>query len=189
MKPPEFVWMMKSKVARMMLECGPSYPVSCRRPWGVRVYVQITLQRNTNGYFFFFWFFWSIQQDEQRQQKSSKVKRLPWLLLRCWYQTLVCDTDPRCLCSSDPCSQWSTNVTPSTDWKLKEEAAIRHVWNLTLYNVEERQSPLWLLLQSGSGVRWKCVRCVRCSAPPTLTPRSVCSREEDLRVKLKFQAT
>lgn len=56
---------MKSEVAGMMLECGPSYPVSCGRPWGVRVYIQITLQRSTNGFFF-----WSFQHDRQRQQKA-----------------------------------------------------------------------------------------------------------------------
>lgn len=180
-KSPLFLQRMKSKVVRIMLECGPSYPVSCRRSWGVRVYVQIALQRNTNGY-------WNIQNDKQRQQEVLKVEHSPWLLLRCWYQPLVCDTDPRCLCSSGPWSQWSAYFTLSTDWNLKGRLQ-RDVWSLTLYNVGERQSPLWQLLQLGSGVRWKCVRCVRCSAPPTLTLRSVCSREERLSVKLKYQNT
>lgn len=107
-----FLWVMKPKTDyRTKLECGPPYPVSRRCSRDVRVYIQITLQTQMD-------IFRNTQKIKQRQQEALKEEHSPWLPLHCCYQTWVCDTDPRCLCSSGPWSQRSTNRTVSTNWNL-----------------------------------------------------------------------
>lgn len=83
-----------------------------------------------------------FEEHSQDKQAAGSVKPSPWPLPHCWYHTLVCDTGPRCLCSSGPWSQWSTSCRLRTDWKVEREAATWHSWDLTLCNVGEHPSPL-----------------------------------------------
>lgn len=76
--------------------CRPHYPVPCGRSWSVGVDVQVALQGQRVHR--------CLQKDNWEWQQICLIRNqhLQSLLLRCWPQTSVCDTDAKYQCSSGP---------------------------------------------------------------------------------------
>lgn len=129
----------------------------------------------------------TISQMQTKAEECLKKRYLRWLLLRCWPQTSVCNRDVRYQCSSGPWNRSEESHTwRTTDRYNSKTRAWRGKAKLTRCSAGEHRSPFWQLLQWGSGVRWKCGRCVQRSAPPTLTQRFAWSKGKWARIPTLF---